>query len=173
MTTLGLPLLLPSASGGPWARVTKFDPIACAMADRHYSRQTPGSGQFMPPGQTLVLLTRCRRGLWGWYRPHPDSGVRRLDGLDGWFCSIFRNEGAGRSSDLILAAERVLLATHPDDCGPDGLLTYVAPERIKGSNPGYCYLCAGWTRTGEVSSERGRLLLRKPWALAGLAPTRG
>ena len=46
-----------------WDIVTKFDPRAAALADRHYSRRKIGSPQFMPPGETLVLLTPDARAL--------------------------------------------------------------------------------------------------------------
>jgi len=88
-----------------WLRVKKFDPRACALADRHYSRRTPGANQFMPPGQTIVLLTPCARAVFGWWRPAPASGLRAMNGLDGWTCTIFRNESPRLSSALILAAE--------------------------------------------------------------------
>lgn len=63
----------------------------------------------MPPGQTLVLY---RPGaVFGWWRPDPSSGIKQMNGLDGWTCSIFRNQSSGeRSSDLILEAERELHA---------------------------------------------------------------
>lgn len=166
-----LPLILSTLPcSDRWMRVTKFDRAACALADRHYSRQTPGSWQFMPPGQTLVLMTPCRHALFGWQRPHPNTDARRADGLDGWFCSIFRNEGAALASELILDAERVLAATHPDDCGPDGMLTYVKADAIRSTNPGFCFKRAGWTSDGRRSAKSGLVLLTKPFALAGVAP---
>src|SRR5262245_24021712 len=105
-----------------WVRVAKFHPEACALADRHYSRRKPGSGQFMPPGQTIVLYRD--RAVFGWWRPDPAAQITPMNGLDGWTCTIFRNESARLSSELILAAE-LLLTTHASDCGPDGMLTYV------------------------------------------------
>ena len=38
-------------NSAPWVSPTsgKFDPAAAALADRHYSRRTVGSPQFMPP----------------------------------------------------------------------------------------------------------------------------
>lgn len=140
-----------------WHRVTKFDPRACALADRHYSRRKIGSPQFMPPGQTIVLLSADELAVWGWWRPHPESGIRAMNGLDGWTCTIFRNEGGVRSSDLILDAERFLLATGYD-IGPDGMLTYVWDRRVASSNPGYCFQCAGWTRKGRSADGRKTLL---------------
>lgn len=155
-------------SPGPWRLVTKFDRRACLLADRHYSRRKVGSPQFMPPGQTFVLLSVEGDAVWGWHRPHPASGVRRMDGLDGWNCSIFRNEGPARSSDLVLAAEAFLRLTGVD-CGPDGLFTYVEAAKIKSSNPGWCYQCAGWAKRGLSADGKKRLLFKR-WSLAGIAP---
>lgn len=144
-----------------WQRVTKFDARACALADRHYSRRKPGSGQFMPPGQTLVLLSRDERAVFGWWRPHPTSGLRAMNGLDGWTCTIFRNEGAGLSSELILDAERFLL-TEGHDVGPDGFITYVWDEKVQSANPGYCFLKAGYRRAGRSADDRKTLLIKAP-----------
>lgn len=141
-----------------WNIVTKFDPAACALADRHYSRRKIGAPQFMPPGQTLVLLTPDRRAVFGWWRPHPASGLKAMNGLDGWTCTIFRNEGAAQLSALILDAERELLARH--DCGPSGLITYVFDRKVRSTNPGFCFLCAGWERRGR-SVDGKKTLLQK------------
>lgn len=140
-----------------WRIVKKFDPNACALADRHYSRRTIGSPQFMPPGQTLVLLTPERDAVFGWWRPAPHCGIQAMNGLDGWTCTIFRNEGARRSSELILDAEERLI-TSGYDIGPDGLITYIWDRRIKSSNPGYCFKCAGWKTSGRSADGRKTLL---------------
>ena len=36
------------------------------------------------------------------------------------------------------------------------LYTYVAPSRIRSSNPGYCFLKAGWLRSGMTKGGHGR-----------------
>ena len=84
-----------------------------------------------------------------------------MNGLDGWTCTIFRNESGERSSELILAAERALT-----DCGPDGLLTYVWDKRVASKNPGYCFKRAGWVTRGRSADDR-KTLLWKPFALRG------
>jgi hypothetical protein len=147
------------AGGGVmlWQRVTKFDKRACALADRHYSRRKVGSPQFMPPGQTLVLLTVDELAVFGWWRPHPTSGIRAMNGLDGWTCTIFRNESPALSSGLILAAEAALFAADYG-IGPDGLLTYVWDRRVASSNPGYCFKRAGWRKAGRSADNRKTLL---------------
>lgn len=141
-----------------WEQVTKFDPRGCALADRHYSRRKIGAPQFMPPGQTLILLTPAADAVFGWWRPHPDSGIQSMNKLDGWTCTIFRNEGPTLSSLLIKAAEEMLLARH--SCGPDGLLTYVWDKRVRSANPGACFKYAGWQIAGR-SADKKKTLLQK------------
>lgn len=152
------------AEGG-WMAVGKFTPVGARLADGHYSRRTVGSPQFMPPGQTLVLVTLDERAVFGWWRPHPRSGIVAMNKLDGWTCTIFRNIGAGLSSDLILAAETELMARY--DCGPDGLLTYAWDRKVASPNPGYCFKRAGWKAIGR-SADKRKTLLWKDAALAGV-----
>ena len=153
-----------------WLRVMKFDPRAARLADRHYSRRKIGSPQFMPPGQTLVLLTPDADGVFGWWRPDPTSGIRAMNGLDGWTCTIFRNEGARLSSGLILAAETMLVDSGRG-CGPDGMLTYVFDAKVRSVNPGACFKFAGWKVRGRSADGR-KTLLWKPYELAGAPPMR-
>lgn len=148
-----------------WQRVTKFDPRSASLADRHYSRRTIGSPQFMPPGQTIILLGVDNAAVFGWWRPHPSSGIRAMNGLDGWTCTIFRNEGSYRSSDLVLLAELALKEALVD-CGPSGLITYVWDKKVASINPGYCFKQAGWARTGR-SADGKKTLLQKPFDRAG------
>jgi hypothetical protein len=63
--------------------------------------------------------------------------------------SLFRNEGAGLSSELILAAisETALLWDAP----PLGIITFVDASKVRAKrNPGYCYLRAGFRHVGET-----------------------
>lgn len=154
-------------SGAGWLVVPKFTPVGARLADGHYSRRKVGSPQFMPPGETIVLVTDDESAVFGWWRPNIAGSHVAMNGLDGWTCSIFRNTGAHLSSDLILEAERALVASGRG-CGPDGLLTYVWDAKVRSSNPGYCFLMAGWTRAARRSADGRKSLLRKPFALAGL-----
>ena len=148
-------------SANLWRAVKKTDPICCALADRHYSRRKVGSSQFMPPGQTLVLLNIDNDAVFGWWRPHPATGIIAMNGLDGWTCTIFRNEGRWLSSCLILDAEAALLATG-HSIGPDGFLTYVWDKRVRSSNPGFCFKAAGWRAVGRSADGRKTLLQKQP-----------
>jgi hypothetical protein len=142
-----------------WQRITKFDPRGAKLADRHYSRRKVGSPQFMPPGETVILLSSDEKAVFGWWRPHPASGIKAMNGLDGWTCTIFRNEGNELSSSLILAAEQFLIELGVS-IGPSGLITYVWDKKVKSSNPGACFKAAGWKRTGR-SADGKKTLLQK------------
>jgi hypothetical protein len=152
-----------------WRRVGKFEPAAALLADRHYSRRKIGSPQFMPPGQTLILYGADDgfggSAVFGWWRPHPDSGLRAMNNLDGWTCSIFHNESVYLSSELILEAEKMLAETY--DCGPSGMLTYVFGAKVESPNKGFCFKMAGWVPVG-TSADKKKILLWKPFHLAGI-----
>lgn len=158
-----------------WSFSHKFDKHGAKLADGHYSRRTPGSPQFMPPGETVVL-TRPD-AVFGWWRPDPRSGLKSMNKLDGWTCSIFRylrGDSLKRASDLILEAELALLeaAKQEPACGPDVLLTYVWDAKVHSGNPGYCFKCAGWIvhPVKPRSADDKKTLLWKPYELAGVAP---
>lgn len=136
----------------PWKQTNHFDPAVARMADRHYSRQTQGSRQFRPPGQSVVLYVPGPRwpfeceAAWVWWRPHPEK-AHRYDGYDGWWnCSLFRNESAYLSSTLIRAAIPFVIAAW--GWPPHGFDTYVDRRKIRSTNPGYCYLVGGWHKNG-------------------------
>ncbi|GIP54275.1 hypothetical protein J42TS3_33100 [Paenibacillus vini] len=83
------------------------------------------------------------------------SGIRD-DGLLAWECTIFRNESTYLSSDMI----RIAVAATIDEWGqppPDGIITYVDQLKVRSSNPGYCFLSAGFHKLGF--SKRRKLLL--------------
>jgi hypothetical protein len=133
-------LTLPGLAVGVWQVRGKADPAANALADRHYSRRRPGSGQVGPPGRKLVLVTPCERAVWLTHWPY---GHIALDRLDAWRCTIFRNEGAGLSSDLIRAAMG-LTASLWSVRSRDGWVTWIDRTKVASANPGYCFKKAGW-----------------------------
>jgi hypothetical protein len=134
-------LVLPGLEAtGIWQVRNRLDRAANALADRHYSRRRPGSGQVGPPGRKLVLVTPCERAVWLTHWPYAHLA---MDGLDAWRCSIFRNEGAGLSSDLIVAAME-LTAQQWTDRPRDGWVTWIDTRKVNSRNPGYCYKQAGW-----------------------------
>lgn len=150
----------------------RFDPIVASFADRHYSRRTPGSPQFMPPGEIVVLVEREGRAVFCWNRQR-----FTLNNRETWVCTIFRNESPILSSELILDAElsgqlvelgsmKWTRALYP--C-KDGFSTYIDTRYVQSKNPGYCFLKAGWQKSGW-SADGHKLLLTKPWELRGRLP---
>jgi len=132
-----------------WRMSRRFDQEARKIADRHYSRGKPGTPDFVGNIKPLVLLAPYdgpAKALWvsGW-----QSYVRHRF-TDGWFCNLFRNEGAGLSSDLILtavAATRALWGQPPRN----GFYTFVSREKTRPKkDPGYCFQMAGWDVIGKT-----------------------
>lgn len=139
----------------------------------HYSRRTPGSKTFTGVGQEVVLVTNCGRAVWACIRqktPHArGSGASR--GRDGqtdqkarylWRNMLFRNLGAGLSSDLIREATDVTYREWVKRYGgmpEERLRTEIDVGRVRSTNPGFCYIMAGWER-GIV--KRGKLFLWAP-----------
>lgn len=142
---------------GAWHVVRRCDVRARELADRHYSRQTPGARDFMANGRTLVLLTDDGLAVWGAIENLDPAGGRR------WRVSIFRNEGHGRSSDLIREATARTFAWWRARYGAVPsvpLTTEIDPRRTRRKrDPGRCFLRAGWRRVGLV---RGLVVLRAP-----------
>lgn len=132
-----------------WIPVRDGNHTARTIFDRHYSRQRYRDGrepmQFVGPGFKVVLLTPCARGLFVW-RKFIDSCIDTRTGKPqaGINCSVFRNEGAGLSSDLIRAADAIAFSKWPGERH----YTYVDSRRVRSANPGYCFLQAGWQRCG-------------------------
>lgn len=131
-----------------------YDPEMAVLADRHYSRQSPGARQFMPSGKKLVIRDAEGSILFGWLWAKPEF---RMDHQAGYNCTIFRNESSRRSSDVILECEEIAFRMW----GSNRMFTYVDPEKIQSRNPGYCFKCAGWRRIG-LSRDGKHLLAKDP-----------
>jgi hypothetical protein len=134
----------------PWQRSDRFDPRAVALADRHYSRQKPGTPQFMKTGSCCVFYARTETGeaVWGtsWqqFAKHEWAGA--------WECAIFRNEGAGRSSRLIRQAVAATRA-HYGEPPAEGMITFVNAEAVTPKrDPGHCFIIAGFRPVGKTAS---------------------
>jgi hypothetical protein len=130
----------------PWRASYRADPDALILADRHYNRQKIGSPQFVPPGRCLVLLSECKQALWvtSW----PFAEYVRHGWAGAWMNSLFRNEGAGLSSELIRAA---ISATrgHWPEIPSLGVVTFVdAAKTRRKRDPGRCYRRAGFDHVG-------------------------
>ncbi len=147
-----------------WTLTNRADWKVSRLADRHYSRQKIGARQFSPPGQPIVLYIPnpfdedIAWAGWVWWRPFPGK-AHRFDGFDGWYCcSLFRNESPIQSSELIRhSIPWVNAAWGLPEFGYD---TYVWGEKVRSTNPGYCYQVVGWEKAGYSKDKKKRRLIR-------------
>lgn len=129
-----------------WIRSHRFDPVGVQLADRHYNRRKIGSPQFVPPGRCVVLTSLDGRAVWVTSWPFAEYVKHAWAGA--WVNSLFRNESEYLSSELIreaIAATRAIW-----EPPPLGIVTFVDSRKIRSTNPGYCYLMAGFSRVGQT-----------------------
>jgi hypothetical protein len=155
-----------------WQETHKGDLDCRLLADRHYSRQTPGHPMFCRPGYNMVLKAKGPLGLavWVWFRPKWESGIKgttRKDGLHAIECTLFRNESGILSSDLVREATALILQWPRalDVDWPDGAITGIkssatARRRSRSALPGRCYRAAGWESFEHRASDRADVWLR-------------
>lgn len=95
-------------------------------------------------------VTEAQINAVNWLCQHGGDGMWDKTGvlIAAWLCSAFRNEGAGLSSDLIVqavAATRALYGEPP----ALGMVTFVDVDKVRAkSDPGYCFLKAGFMHVG-------------------------
>ena len=137
---------------GPWLSVRDGNYSVRAIFDRHYSRHFYRDGRrpklFAGPGEKEVLISPSGLAIFVWRK---FRSMRA--GEFGVNCAVFRNEGAGLSSDLICSAVAIAWRRWPGE----RLYTYVNPRCIRSTNPGYCFLMAGWRRCG--TTPKGLIVL--------------
>jgi hypothetical protein len=136
-----------------WLPVKDGDPRALAIMRRHYSWRNYRDGRlrrlFVGPGEKMVLLTPGSDAVFVWRKFISDSGQQGVN------CAAFRNEGDVLSSDLVRQACELAWQRWPGQ----RLYTYVNPRKVKSSNPGCCFLKAGWRKCG--ASKGGLVILEK------------
>lgn len=154
----------------PWRQVKRCDVRARELADRHYSRQTPGAAEFMSSGITFVMLAEFEalpgpvdrtptRAAWG--------AIENLDpgGGERFRCSIFRNETPWLSSYLVREATTITQVRWARRFGWDGdlpLTTEVDPAKTRRKrDPGRCFRKAGWWVIDN--DRRGLVVLQAPF----------
>lgn len=122
--------------------------------DRHYSRIRYLDGRapklFVGPGEKMVLVTPELDAIFIWRK------FINADGQWGVNCAAFRNESQVLSSALIVEAEALAWRRWPNE----RLYTYVNPRKIRSSNPGCCFMKAGWRRCG-ITKINKLLILEK------------
>ncbi len=141
-------MVQPFLIGTNWIEVRDGDDTARAIFHRHYSFKRYKDGRrpklFAGPGQKMVLLRPLADALFVW---------RKFicgDGQTGINCAVFRNEGHELSSDLIREADALAEVRWPGERH----FTYVNPRRLPGTNPGYCFIKAGWNRCGITKCNK-------------------
>lgn len=134
---------------GHWIGVLDGDPRAVALFRRHYSCQKPSIDYcrygFSGKGESMILLTLECDALWCW---------RKVKG-EGIQCSVFRKESDALASELIREACDLAWERWPGE----RLYTYVNPRKIRSTNPGYCFMRAGFSRCGM--SKGGLVILER------------
>lgn len=127
-----------------WWLTKDGDATILALYERHYSANQYRDGRvrrlFAGPGQKLVLRTKCGKAGFVWRNFISDDDQRGIS------CAFFRNETHVKSSELIRQADAI--ADFAWTCGRH--YTYVNAEKVRSTNPGYCYLAAGWSRCGKT-----------------------
>lgn len=137
-----------------WRLSHRADPVACAIADRRYNRQKPGTPQFVPPGRCLVLASPAAVWVTSW--PFAEYVKHRWAGA--WVNSLFRRESGPLASEMIRQAVAVTRWKWPDTPAL-GMVTFVDADKTKHKrDPGRCYIRAGFERDGETKG--GLIALR-------------
>ena len=103
----------------------------------------------------MVLLTLHSDALFVWRKFKSKDPTAGPDDVN---CSVFRNESEITASTLILDAEALAWQRWPGQ----RLYTYVDADRIRSSNPGYCFKKAGWKVCGTTISKNLVILEKYP-----------
>lgn len=137
-----------------WWLTKDGDGECLALFERHYSAQARNGkrrvAQFVGPGEKLVLRTASADALFVWRRFINDSGQTGIN------CAVFRNESPIKSSELIRQADAIADLAWPNRRH----YTYVKASAVKSTNPGYCFIVAGWRKCGMTKS--GLIVLERP-----------
>jgi hypothetical protein len=141
-------------SGPHWWLTKDGDKSLLALYEKHYSAYHYKDGrkrrQCVGPGFTIVLRTEnCDAGF-VWRKFIDDSDQEGIN------CAFFRNEGPIKASELIRQADAIADHVWPSERH----YTFVDPEKIRGTLPGYCFLRAGWKRCKE-QTKSGKLILAR------------
>ncbi len=142
-----------------WRLSHKADPVACALADRHYSRRARcmGSKQIGTPARQLVLIGVDDLALWETRWPKPEAVWHRWPGA--WINGYFRNESPERASELIREAVAATRWKWPE-VPALGMVTWIDPREVRPTmvrgRPvwGWTYLRAGFEPDGETKGGK-------------------
>lgn len=139
-----------------WYLTKDGDWTLLALHSRHYSyrksRTSRTMAQMVGPGESIVLRTRKGDAGFVWRRFIDDSEERGVN------CAFFRNESSHQASELIRQADAIADFAWP--CARH--YTYVDPKAVRSTNPGYCFIAAGWKRTRRLTKSGKAILYRLP-----------
>ena len=135
-----------------WRLSHRADPVARAIADGHYNRQSPGAVQFVPPGRCLVLLADTALWVTSW----PFADYVQHEWAGAWMNTLFRRLDGPLASEMIREAVAVTRWRWP--AVPElGMVTFVDPAAVRHKrDPGRCYRKAGFRLVGSTA-KRGYL----------------
>lgn len=130
-----------------WTESWRADPVARAIADRHYNRQKVGAKQFVPPGRCLVLTAPHALWITSW----PFAQYVKHEWPGAWVCSAFRREGGAVVASEMIRQAIAATRSHFGDPPELGMITFVDASKVKRKrDPGRCFLRAGFRRVGET-----------------------
>lgn len=134
--------------------LTKDGDLDClALYERHYSAYQYADGRdrklLVGPGEKVVLRTEPGDAVFAWRNFIDDSGQQ------GICCAVFRNESPNLSSNLIRQADSIADCLWPDKRH----YTLVNPKKVRSTNPGFCFIAAGWRRCGMT--QKGLIVLER------------
>jgi len=136
-----------------WWLTKDGDRDCLALYEKHYSAYRYADGRvrklFTGPGEKVVLRTKEGDAMFVWRKFIDDSGQQGIN------CAVFRNESGRRSSSLIRQADSIADCLWPDSRH----YTYVNAQAVRSTNPGFCFISAGWRRCGMTKS--GLLVLER------------
>jgi hypothetical protein len=140
-------------TGPLWWLTKDGDKDCLELYEHHYSAYRYVDGRqrklFVGPGEKVVLRTERGDACFVWRKFIDDSGQTGVN------CAVFRNESTHRSSDLIRQADSIADCLWPDSRH----YTFVDTKKVQSSNPGFCFIAAGWRRCGWTGS--GLLVLER------------
>jgi len=131
-----------------WAIAKDGEAAVKRLYSRHYScrhyKDNRKTKKIVGPGEYLILITPQENALFVWRK------FKSRDNQQGVNCAVFRNEGRIQSSLLIKEAMYLAWQKWPGE----RLYTYVNSQKIKSTNPGYCFLQAGWKKCGMTKIHK-------------------
>jgi hypothetical protein len=139
-----------------WIRVSKRHPVAVSLYSRHYSSTNKEVSVWLrygitQPGESMTLLLDDETALFVWVKPRYTRS-----GETGVNCAVFRNECPDHSSSkLIVLACEIALTRWPGE----RLYTYVDETKISSTNPGFCFIKAGWRRLPYRTKAKNLVVL--------------